>query len=158
MSSLPRAGEGGFRVYLPIGQKRRIVVDKSFDLVSPYRTVRIYTEEIGSEPHRWTMLFRASMIPDLNQVNKLDGSVLIYSLWSGYLDEPSSRLREWCKERNIELKLFHTSGHADPETLVRFAAALKPQRVVPIHTSAAQIFEKLIPNTLILPDGKWLEV
>lgn len=158
MPSLPRAGEGGFRVYLPVGQKRRIVADKSFDLVSPYRPARIYAEEIESEPHQWMMLFRDLMIPDLDQINELCGSVLIYSLWPGYLDKPSSRIRDWCRERNIELKLCHTSGHADAETLTRIAAALKPQRVVPIYTAVPQIFENLISDTLVLPNGSWLEV
>ena len=104
------------------------------------------------------MLFRESMITDVNQFEEIGSAVLIYSLWPGYLDRPGCRLRDWCSERNIELKLCHTSGHADTETLVRFAAALKPQRVVPIHTTVPRIFEKLIPNTLVLPDGSWLEV
>jgi hypothetical protein len=113
----------------------------------------------------WSDAFKAGQLPapktlgtTVNQFEEIGKAVLIYFLWPGYLDRPKCRLRDWCSERNIELKICHTSGHADTETPMHFAAAPKPQRVVPIHTAVPRIFEKLIPNTLVLPDGRWLEV
>jgi ribonuclease J len=156
MPSLPRAGAQGFRVYLPNLQRRRIITDEAFDLVSRYRACRIYRNEIAANPTRWVMLFRESMTADIMRLGDLAGTSLIYSLWSGYLDRPGSRLRSWCMERDIELKLFHTSGHADPQTLARYAAGLQPRVTIPIHTDVPRTFEKLIPNSLVLNDGAWL--
>jgi ribonuclease J len=155
LSSLPRAGRRGFRVYLPDRQKWRIVADKAFDLVSRYRTSRIYRDEIAANPHRWVMLFRESMMMEMDRMLGSAGTTLIYSLWPGYLDRAENGLRSWCKKQGIELKVCHTSGHADPQTLARFASALQPRVSIPIHTNAPHIFERLIPNTLILNDGIW---
>jgi ribonuclease J len=156
LPSLPRANNSGIRVYLPEVQKRRIITNQVFDLVSPYRTSRIYREEIASDSDRWVMLFRESMIADVDRMQGLIGTKLIYSQWPGYLDR--GRLVGWCKGRGIELIICHTSGHADPQTLVRLAKALHPCHVVPIHTSAPHMMKALIPNTLVLDDGDWLEL
>jgi ribonuclease J len=60
-----------------------------------------------------------------------------------------------------ELGLFagvaHTSGHADPNSLVRLAQALNPRKVVPIHTEAPQTMASLIQNVCTYPDGEWFE-
>jgi ribonuclease J len=156
MPSLPRADEHGFRVYLPDLQKRRMVVDKGFDLVSRYRTSRIYRNEIAATPRRWVMLFRESMTGDIIRLGDMAGTSLIYSLWPGYINRPGNGLRNWCKERDIELAFFHTSGHADPQTLFPYASALAPRLTIPIHTAVPHIFERLVPNSLILNDGAWL--
>jgi len=112
LPSLPRAKGATFRVYLPDTQKRRIMADKIFDLTLRYRTSRIYSDEIATDPRRWVMLFRDSMTRDIDRLVSLKGTTLIYSLWPGYLDRADSRLRSWCKAHNIKLTMCHTSGHA----------------------------------------------
>lgn len=158
LPSLPRAEQGGFRVYLPELQKRRIVTDRAFDLVSRYRKARIYPAEIVADPTCWVMLFRESMTRDIERLPPHTVSNLIYSLWPGYLERNSSRLAAWCRERDIALEIAHTSGHADPKTLVRLAQALKPRIIVPIHTDAPQVMKALIPNVYDFLDGKWLVI
>jgi ribonuclease J len=132
------------------------MADEAFDLVSRYGSSRIYRNEIEANPRRWVLLFRESMTADIVPLGDLAATSLIYSLWPGYLDRPDNRLRNWCTEHEIELKLFHTSGHADPQTLVRYASALKPRVIIPIHTDVPHVFGKLIPNSLVLNDGAWL--
>jgi ribonuclease J len=156
--SLPRAREGGFRVYLPDLQKRRIVADQTLDLVSRYRSARIYSEEIARDSKRYVMLFRESMMPDIDRLPPRTASTLVFSLWPGYLRRATSYLEAWCREHEIRLEVAHTSGHADPHTLVRIANALKAKMVVPIHTQAPLVMQQLIPNVRLLRDTEWLEL
>lgn len=158
LPSLPLPADGALRVYLPDSQKRKIIADRQFDIVSPFRAARIYAEEIEANPSKWVMLFRESMTPDLDRLPPHTASTLINSLWPGYLDRDSNQLASWCHRHEIALKIAHTSGHADPNSLARLAHALNPRMVVPIHTQAPQIMDSLVRNVRVLRDGAWLEV
>ena len=158
MPSLPPAADGVFRVYLPDSQKRKVIADQSFDIVSRYRTSRIYADEIEANPGKWVMLFRESMTGDIDRLPPHTVTTLIYSLWPGYLDRDSNHLASWCRQQAIALEVAHTSGHADPNSLVRLAQALNPRMVVPIHTQAPQIMDSLVRNVRVLRDGDWLAI
>jgi ribonuclease J len=153
LPSLPRAGRG-LRVYLPDRQKRKMVAEKAFELVTRYRSARIYRAEIAADPSRWVMLFRESMMGDIDRLSIHAEN----SLWPGYLNRAGEKLRGWCQERDIELRICHASGHADPKTLIRLAKALAPRVVIPIHTAAPGKFLDLVPNVRILNNLDWLEV
>ena len=65
----------------------------------------------------------------------LDGARLTYSMWEGYLkEEGTRRVTRWLERSGIPWQVFHTSGHASVADLQRFAAALAPRRLVPIHS------------------------
>jgi ribonuclease J len=60
-------------------------------------------------------------------------------MWEGYPKrESTSAVRTWLAGRNISMEVIHTSGHASVADLKRFAAALAPQRLVPIHSFATE--------------------
>ncbi len=158
LPSLPRPSNGGLRVYLPGSQKRRVVSQQLFDIVSRFRTARIYSEEIEAAPHKWAMLFRSSMTRDIDRFSPHTATTLVYSLWPGYLDRDNDRLTSWCRRYEISLEIAHTSGHADQESLIRLARAVNPRIVVPIHTEAPQVMKVMIPNVYVLGDRRWLEV
>lgn len=50
----------------------------------------------------------------------------------------------------------HTSGHATVDKLKRFADALNPKVLIPIHTFKANSYLKLFDNVKLLSDGKEL--
>ena len=80
-------------------------------------------------------------------------SVLFYSQWSGYTAEPSYKPTEdFCRKHGIDILQVHTSGHATVKDLKRFADALKPQVLVPIHTFGAEKFHELFNNVRELKD------
>lgn len=158
LDTLPQAASGAFRVYLPQRQRSRIIADQAFDLLKGLKASRIYPDEISSKPVNWVMLFRESMMSDIDRLPPTVTTTLTYSLWPGYLAQGNDKLRRWCQSRGIELKLAHTSGHADSLALVRFANALKAKTVIPIHTEASGVMENLIPNVSIVPDGKWFAI
>jgi ribonuclease J len=57
-----------------------------------------------------------------------------FSMWQGYLSEPCfTEALEWCRRGGAEIAYIHTSGHASPADLRKFAAAVRPKIVVPVH-------------------------
>ncbi|HUS23015.1 MAG TPA: MBL fold metallo-hydrolase RNA specificity domain-containing protein [Aeromicrobium sp.] len=83
----------------------------------------------------------------------------MWSLWTGYLDEPSGvALQKFLAERDIPLTVHHTSGHASVKDLQRLATALEPARVVPIHSLAGHKYSDYFDGVSVQADGEWWEV
>lgn len=102
------------------------------------------------------MCFRNSMIHELADAGCLEGARLIYSLWPGYLERSEPDIRSWCTGTGIEFEVIHTSGHADAYDLQRLIEGIKPRRMVPIHTLAADRYPNANSEILRLADGEWL--
>jgi ribonuclease J len=112
----------------------------------------ITIDEITAQPSRY--LLKISYFNDLLQ--RLDHCSVIYSMWQGYLEEP--RYRDLKQHPKVTFHEIHTSGHAVREDLQRFAAALKPKRLIPIHTEKANAYGMLFGNVTVLRDGETLEI
>ena len=95
------------------------------------------------------------MIPDVERANILKDASLIYSMWEGYLERGPVNWEEWCRKREIRFETHHTSGHADTKPLQRFASALSPKMVVPIHTEVPERYVELFDGVRPLKDGEW---
>lgn len=92
-------------------------------------------------------------------LNDLERARCIWSMWPGYLREPSGeRLRAWLDGLGIQMLIHHASGHAFIPDLQRVVRALVPARVVPIHSFAAERFENFFPRVERRRDGEWWEV
>ena len=70
----------------------------------------------------------------------LDNAKFIYSMWQGYLKK-DNYYNDFCSEFNVDLVQIHVSGHAYLNDLKRFAGALKPKKLVPIHTLSGKNFD-----------------
>lgn len=158
MPTLPRPQAGAFHVYVPDNQRKRILRAKSFDILEPFRKQRVFLEEIADNPARWVVLFRESMVAEIGRLSTKPPMTVLYSLWPGYLEKPESVLHDWCTERNALLITSHVSGHATPTDLARFVEAVRPRRVVPIHTQVPHRFSQFFSNAHVLADGEWSEV
>ena len=105
------------------------------------------------------MLFRPMMMRDRGVGAVLDGARLTYSMWEGYLKEKSvQRVVTWLKERDIPWQVIHTSGHASAVDLQRFAAALAPRTLVPIHSFETGRFTEFFDNVVQKEDGVWWKI
>ena len=86
-----------------------------------------------------------------------DESLIIYSMWDGYIGKNekvnNEELIELLKPYN-NIKRLHTSGHADIETLQKVEGIIKPRHIIPIHTENPKEFQKLFKNTILLKDGE----
>jgi len=155
---LPQPGSDSFRVYLPWIQKQKIIRKELFELAKSFAPWRIYPEQLREEATRSLMLFRPSMMRDLEKANCLKDATLIYSMWPGYLkDERSQPCLRWLDRRNIPLVHLHTSGHAPLSDLKRLARAIDPKMLVPVHSFEPERFTEFFKNVDIKEDGHWWE-
>lgn len=158
-SKLPQADWKGVKVFLPDSQRRQIIKKQQFKLAEWYKPYRIYPKQLAVEAARSVMLFRPSMVRDLEKAECLQEARLIYSLWRGYLKRQELRsFHEWLQKRGISLDHCHTSGHASPQDLQRFAKAIAPKMLVPIHSFATKRFKDYFENVEMKKDGQWWEV
>ena len=105
---------------------------------------------------RAVMLFRPMMMRDRGVAAALEGAGLTYSMWEGYLKEKSvQRVVTWLEEHDIPWQVIHTSGHAAAVDLQRFAAALAPRTLVPIHSFETGRFTEFFANVVQKEDGSW---
>lgn len=156
---LPQAGWDGLKVFLPSSQRRRIKFKRQFELANHFKPYRVFPEQLEAEAEDFVMLFRPSMIEDLEMMAGLSIGRLICSVWRGYLDDGRNAvLAEWLKQRNIPLDHCHTSGHAAVKDLMDMRKAFPGAVVVPIHTEVPDRFEQQFGNARCLTDGQWADV
>ena len=156
---LPQAGWDHIKVFLPSAQKRQIVRRREFDVAKSYGASRIFPEQLAQAAATSVMLFRPSMMKDVEAASCLAGSRLIYSLWSGYLKDAETKpFLEWLHRHEIPLNECHTSGHASVRGLVTLRKAFPKAPVVPIHTLNADRFQELFGNVERHNDGDWWTV
>jgi ribonuclease J len=85
---------------------------------------------------------------------------VIYSQWLGYLDGThadyfgSDRISAYRSDPAVNFVYAHTSGHAPVADLQRLAAALKPRKLVPIHTEHGEDFSHIFANVVTHNDGE----
>ena len=155
LATIPQANWDGVRVFLPRGQKSRVIKAEAFERTHAVRASRIYAEELRRRAGELIMLFRASMAADLDAAACLDGAALAWSMWPGYLrDESGSALQAWATERDVPISHHHASGHAFVPDLRRLVDALAPERVVPIHSFAGDRYSELFPRVDRRRDGE----
>ena len=132
---------------------------KLFDLLKKHSKNRIFIEKLQAEPARYVLLFRPLHISDLIKTDMLKDAVYVYSQWEGYFEKDSfNYLREWLIKYNISKVSVHTSGHAGIGDLKRFAEALNPSAIVPIHTFMPEKYEEIFNNVYLHADGEYWEV
>jgi hypothetical protein len=157
--NVPQAEWDEVKVFLPDSQRRQIIKNRQFELAERYKPYRIYTSQLAAEAARSAMLFRPSMMRDLEKAECLEEANLVYSLWPGYLKREELRsFHAWLEKRGIALVHCHTSGHASPQDLQRFAKAIAAKMLVPIHSFETKRFKDLFENVVMKEDGQWWEV
>jgi len=162
-SSIPAVGDDWPRVhvYAPLRQRVRVKDSGEFDRVQRVRDRRLYPEQLRERAGR-LVLFGAYQgeIPTMIRDGLLTEGAVVWSMWDGYLDQPSGhRLRAVLQSANVPLVQHHTSGHATPADLLRLVESLRPEAVVPIHTETPDAYASTIGD-LVQPhaDGTWWTV
>lgn len=154
--TIPQAHWDRVRVYLPNSQRTKVIESGEFHRTDAVRPRRIYPEELRERAGDLVMIFRMSMARELEKAGCLVGAHAVWSMWPGYLGEPSGeKLKAFLDRLGIEMTIHHASGHAAISDLQRLVAALGPGRVVPIHTSAGDRFREFVPSVEQHDDGEW---
>ena len=156
--TIPQADWDGVLVYVPQAQRIKIKRTGEFHRVAAVRARRIFAEDLAASPSDFVLTFRGSMAAELTSAKCLGGAALAWSMWHGYLEQPSgNRLKDWLARHGLPLHLLHSSGHASVADLQRLAAAVGG-RVVPIHTDAPERFADVFPRVECRADGEWWSV
>lgn len=138
LPSLPTLSD--LRFYLP---ERRTRIVKLERLVPD----PITRDEILANPQRYVMLTRPSMLRDFSGALPPE-SRLLYGMWKGYRERA-----EWVEAEKViaasagEVIPCHASGHAHPDELFSFIAAIDSVRLLPVHTTAHDEFMLRFPNS-----------
>jgi ribonuclease J len=76
-------------------------------------------------------------------------------MWSGYFENE----KPFWDAYGISPMHIHTSGHAGVQQLKKFANALNPTTIIPVHTlSPDKYFEYFGNKVKMLTDGKTIEL
>ena len=86
---------------------------------------------------------------------------VIYSMWKGYLKKEYNpkgyrELQKLQNDPDINFIYIHSSGHAFIKDLKKFASAINPKKLIPIHTEHPDDFKEYFKNIFLLEDGKEL--
>ena len=155
-NTIPQASCDGCRVFVPLNQRIKIKRSGEFQRIDNVKEDRIYVDDLAKRSAELVLTFRESMTSELDIADCLDGAAAVWSMWPGYLEEPSGvKLREWFSAHSIPLHLIHSSGHADVKDLQRFARAVDARQVVPVHTLAFARYAEHFANTHLHADGEW---
>ncbi|MFZ2493004.1 MAG: MBL fold metallo-hydrolase [Thermoanaerobaculia bacterium] len=158
-STIPQTSWPDVVTFVPFHQRVRIKKTERFDLLSPHGDGRIYPEDLTAHPERFVVLFRASLLADLERAGCLGGARAIWSQWSGYLAEDRGKaLVAALAAHGLGLEVIHTSGHASIGDLKRLAEAIAPKALVPIHTFEAERYPEIFNDVVVRHDGEWWEV
>ena len=156
---LPQASWERMRVFLPKSQKWRIIENDAFDVAGRYRRFRIYWEQLREAAADSVMLFRPSMVRDLEEANCIDQGCVVCSVWDGYLEKEQNHwFVDWMKRRGLPTHTCHTSGHASVPDLLRMRDAFPDAVAVPVHLSDRERFAALFGKVALHEDGEWWEI
>jgi ribonuclease J len=135
---------------------RRKRLERFHALISP---ARIGMEEIRTNPSRYAMIFRPSMLESDFGGRLPDASRCLYSRWTGYLEKPEWQVtRSKLQDVRGDLIEVHTSGHIYFEDIRDLVNRLNAQLVIPVHTFEPERFGSLRRAVRIPRDGETIIV
>jgi ribonuclease J len=157
--SIPQSHWKEVVLWVPEIQRKFIKEQQLFDLLKRHSTHRVFDEDIVGHEGEFTLLFRPLYARDLKMYNLLNGAAYIFSQWEGYwTDGTYDNVKAFISENNITKQSVHTSGHACVQDLQKLVEAMKPGRVVPIHSFHPERYTELYNNVELHADGEWWEV
>lgn len=158
-SNIPQSDWPQVSLFVPQRQRVQIMKNQSFALLGRHKANRIFSDELAAKVSESVLLFRPLHRKDLELANALKGARFFYSMWEGYLKEDyGARIQTWAESHQIPFMQVHTSGHAGPADLKRFAEALDPKVLVPIHSFQPERYQEFFPRVEGHEDGAWWEL
>lgn len=116
---------------------------------------------LSETPSQWVVMTRKSLIRDYARQNVIPDpdDTWSWSMWRGYLDnEDAKAIKAWLGGNGARAHHLHTSGHASPDDLRKFAQAVRADCVVPIHGAAWDTHAEGFAAIRRLSDGEPLVI
>jgi ribonuclease J len=143
------------------GEGLRNVGEINFLSYIKAKKARILPEEIIANPQKFLIIAKANRrLAEITKGLAPEQIKCIWSMWSGYLEDPGSFFQKFCDDKNIKYEQIHTSGHAVIEDLGRLVKAINPLQLVPIHTFYPEEYKRFIDpaKVKVLQDGDVYEI
>lgn len=138
--------------FIPNSYTERMAKNKS---LYKFKTAKITFEEIQEKRNKLVIKDSFTMRNIFAKKGMMDNSRLIYSMWNGYLPE----LKPFWDKHNVPIDEVHASGHAYVEELKAFVKALKPRKLIPIHTFYPEKYPEYFGDTVMMvKDGETVEL
>ena len=150
--NIPQWNWNNIRVYFGGGKHTKNLADSG--KLFTYKNKKISAEEILSDPEKYVVKTAKAICVKILSLYDISKIEYIYSIWSGYLDNPS-----YLNILKPQIKHIHTSGHAYVKDLQEFVQRIKPKVIIPIHTEMPQKYSQLYDAEIkILKDGEILNL
>lgn len=147
------------RVRLARWQRWRIMESQCFERTRAVRSRRIYDEDLARRAAEVVIVARTSSLEELESLGVLMDAEAVWSMWSGYLSSASTRPALRILRRNgVVMHQAHASGHACPRDLRRLVEAVRPDRVVPVHTDRPENMAQVVGQAELHADGDWWRI
>ena len=165
-SGVPAMDWSTVRVYAHYRQDKTLKENKDFfgDFRKRAYHNRITKEQLEANPSQYLYISKMSQYRVMERYKQFGPINLIYSQWLGYLvytDEQyygAEAIAHYPYDQQVNFVYAHTSGHAPLNDLIRFAAAIKPKKLIPIHTEHSELFSDHFENVVRLSDGSPLSI
>jgi ribonuclease J len=125
---------------------------------------RITKEALAEQPNQYLIISKMSQFRIMELYKDFGPINLIYSQWLGYLKYSNEQyygaeiIADYQDDPQVNFIYAHTSGHAPLEDLKRFAAAINPKQLIPMHTEYGDDYCEHFNNVTRLTDGKSLSI
>ena len=118
-------------------------------------------EDIARRQENYLMILSGlDYVLELAQIKPRPGSRVIVSTSEPHDEEQEiewSKFERWINLLRLDLRIAHSSGHADRETLIEIIREVNPRKLIPVHTENPYEFQRLartgeIRSEVILPE------
>ena len=96
----------------------------------------IAADRLAETASQWVVMTRPSLMRDYERkgVTPTPQDAWSWSMWHGYLlNENGAKVRAWFDGVQCPATHIHTSGHASPADLRRFASTIGAKALIPVH-------------------------
>ena len=104
-------------------------------------------EEISKDQGKYILIANSlDYVLELAQIKPEPGSRLIVSTSEPHDEEQEiswGKFLEWVDLLRLDMRMAHSSGHADRESLLRIIEEIDPKAIIPIHTERPYEFQRL---------------
>lgn len=154
---LPRPGWPNLKVVITSGFANMYRKTGREEFVEKMVKFGISADKLSENPSRWVVMTRKSLMRDFEYKNVVPNTddAWSWSMWNGYLDNQDGKIvQDWFDRHQCKATHIHTSGHASPEGLLAFAAAINPKIMIPVHGVAWDAEIAGFPAIHRLADGE----
>jgi ribonuclease J len=153
---VPVPGVKGLEVFCRERERIQVKAAEEFGRTRSVYHYRIFPEHLPARASELVLMFRPSMVRELERAGALSGALAIWSMWRGYLTGPAERrMSETLSRHGVPLEVHHVSGHAYVQDLRRIVDAVQPKCVIPIHTDEPDRYLEVFPGAELRRDGEW---